>query len=92
MAERFRLKRSLREAGFIVLLAVLVGFVYNAVSPRGIDLIRKERPLAWSSDASGHATPSTSSRPTFIDIDQASTLATKTSSTKDTSRAQSLFR
>jgi rhodanese-related sulfurtransferase len=71
MAERFRLKRSLREAGFIVLLAVLVGFVYNAVSPRGIDLIRKERPLAWSSDASGHATPSTSSRPTFIDIDQA---------------------
>jgi rhodanese-related sulfurtransferase len=71
MAERFRLKRSLREAGFIVLSAVLVGFVYNAVSTNGIDLVRKERPLAWSSDASRHATPSTSSRPTFIDIDEA---------------------
>jgi rhodanese-related sulfurtransferase len=71
MAERFKLRRSLREAGFIVLSAVLVGFVYNAISPKGIDLIRKEQPLAWSSDASRNATPSTLPRPTFINVDEA---------------------
>jgi rhodanese-related sulfurtransferase len=71
MAERFSLKRSLREAGIIVLSAVILGLVCNAVSPRGIDLIRKEQRPAWLSDASRNATPSTSPRPTFINVDQA---------------------
>jgi rhodanese-related sulfurtransferase len=53
------------------LSAVILGVVYNAVSPRGIDLIRKDQGLAWSSDATRNATPSTSPRPTFINVDQA---------------------
>jgi rhodanese-related sulfurtransferase len=71
LAQRFRLKRSLREAGFIVLSAVILGLVYNAVSPSGVDLIRKERPLAWSSDTVQHAASSTSPRPTFINVGEA---------------------
>jgi rhodanese-related sulfurtransferase len=71
MAERFSLKRSLREAGFIVLSAVILGLVYNAVSTRGINLIRKEQRPAWLSDASRNATPSTPARPTFINVDEA---------------------
>jgi rhodanese-related sulfurtransferase len=71
LAKRLTLKRSLREASFIVLSSVILGLVYNAVSPRGIDLIRKEKPLSWSIDRSRHAAPSTSPRPTFINVDEA---------------------
>jgi rhodanese-related sulfurtransferase len=71
MADRPTLKRSLREAGLIVLFGVILGFVYNVVSPRRIDLVRKERPFAWSTDASRHSTRSDSPRPIFISIDEA---------------------
>jgi rhodanese-related sulfurtransferase len=71
MADRQTLKRSMSEAGLIALSAAVLGLVYNSVSPRGIDLIRKDQPLVWSTDTSRHSTASNSHRPTFIDADEA---------------------
>jgi rhodanese-related sulfurtransferase len=71
MADKPTLKRSLREASLIVLFGVILGLLYNAVSPRRIDLVRKERALVWSVDVSRHSASSDSPRPTFINIDEA---------------------
>jgi len=71
VAKRLTLKRSLREAGFILFAGVLLGFVYNAVSPRGIDLVRKDQAFAWSTDANRHSARSDSSRLLFINLDEA---------------------
>jgi rhodanese-related sulfurtransferase len=71
MADRQTLKRSMSEAGLIALFAVILGLVYNSVSPRGIDLIRKDRPFVWSADTSRHPVTSNSNRLTFIDADEA---------------------
>ncbi|MGA9363010.1 MAG: rhodanese-like domain-containing protein [Bacteroidota bacterium] len=71
MADRQTLKRSMYEAALIALSAAILGLVYNSVSPRGIDLIRKDQPTIWSTDTSRHPTASNSRRPTFIDADEA---------------------
>jgi rhodanese-related sulfurtransferase len=59
------------EAGLIALSSALLGLVYNAVSPRGIDLIREDQPFVRSTDTSRHSTTSNSHPPTFIDADEA---------------------
>src|SRR3989304_446651 len=74
MAERLRLRRSLREAGLISLLGVTLGLVYNAISPHGIDLIRHEQQLVSFADTSQRSTTPHSRRPTFIDVDEALTI------------------
>jgi rhodanese-related sulfurtransferase len=71
MADRQTLKRSMSEAGLIALSAAILGMAYNSVSPRGIDLIRKDLPFVWSSDTSRHSTASNSHRPIFIDAEEA---------------------
>jgi rhodanese-related sulfurtransferase len=71
MTDRSSLKRSRREAGFILLFGVILGFVYNVASPRRIDLLRKEHPVAWSTDTSRHSIHSDSPHPIFINIDEA---------------------
>lgn len=68
-------KRSLREAGALVLMGIVLGLVYNAVSGRGIAFLRKEQQLAWSSDASQttqHSMTSNPAQPLLITVDEAS--------------------
>jgi rhodanese-related sulfurtransferase len=71
MADKLTLKRSLREAGSIVLIAVILGLLFNAISPRGVNFVRKEQPLVWPSNTSRHLTSPNSPRPIFIDIGEA---------------------
>lgn len=71
MISEQRLKRSFLEAGLIVLFGTLLGLAYNAFSSRGINLIRRDRLLAYSSDTTRHNVSSASARPILIDIDEA---------------------
>ncbi|MEK6569794.1 MAG: rhodanese-like domain-containing protein [Bacteroidota bacterium] len=64
-------RRSLLEAGSIVLIGLGLGLAYNTFSSRGIDLVRKERQLVWSSDTTRTNTPENPSRATLINIDEA---------------------
>ena len=64
-------RRSLFEGGSIVIIGLALGLVYNAVSPRGIDLIRKQRQLTWSSDTSQQEAPKDSPRPMLVNVDEA---------------------
>ena len=64
-------KRSLLEAGSIVLIGLGLGLAYNTFSSRGIDLVRKERQLVWSPSSSPRDTSQTSPRPTLINFDEA---------------------
>lgn len=64
-------KRSVYEALSIILLGVVLGLVYNGVSGSGIDLVRKERQLAWSSDTTRQAAAQESPRPFLIAVDEA---------------------
>jgi rhodanese-related sulfurtransferase len=59
------------EAGLIALSAAILGLAYNSVSPRGIDLIRKDRPFVWPNDSSRSSSSSSSTRLTFINADEA---------------------
>lgn len=66
--------RSLREAGALALMGIVLGLVYNALSSRGIDFIRKEQELGWSSDVSHtsrHNLTSNPAQPLFITVDEA---------------------
>ena len=71
MAERQTFKQSLNEAGLIVLSAVVLGLVYNALSPRGINLIREAPPFIRSNDSTRYSSSSSTARLTFINADEA---------------------
>jgi rhodanese-related sulfurtransferase len=74
MTERPKLRRSLREATLIFLLGVTLGLVFNAASPRGIDLLRHEQQSMSFADTSQQSATRHSPRPTFIDLEEALTI------------------
>jgi len=71
MAERQSFSGSLQESGLIVMFALALGLVYNALSPRGISLIRETRPFNASNDSTRSSPSSSSARLTFINADEA---------------------
>jgi len=63
--------RSLQEAAAIAIVGIVLGIAYNAVSGRGIELIRKEHQLTWVSDSVQQSSPAEAPQPLLINIDEA---------------------
>ena len=66
----FEAKIPFAAAGRIALLATVLGFAYNGISPHGISLIRSPHQLTMAADSASTVTPSTT-KPLGIDVQQA---------------------